>query len=136
MRLKFLSVQEEIPAIRKTGCYSAGDKEVTGDEENTNEAGIENVMETRKPSIVTMAKAFSIMGESMDRTMGLCMQEKLNLYRFFCTTYGLPAPKDLPTEESCNSAAAISCLIILIYFMSPLQDECCTSARAVFKAAI
>lgn len=99
--------KEVIPAIRKTGSYSAGDNEETGNEENTNEAGIENVMETRKPSIVTMAKAFSIMVESMDRTMGLCMQEKLNLYRFFCTTYGLPVPKDLPTEESCNSAASL-----------------------------
>lgn len=99
--------KEVIPAIRKTGCYSVDDNTDAGNDENINEAGIENVMETRKPSIVTMAKAFSIMVESMDRTMGLCMQEKLNLYRFFCTTYGLPAPKDLPTEESCNSAASL-----------------------------
>ena len=81
---------EVIPSIRKTGQYKVADNK------RTTQKG--------KDSIVSQAKAFAAMVESMDKTMTLTNNQKLKLYHQFCDPLGLPVPDLIPSDGSCHTA--------------------------------
>lgn len=79
-----------IPSIRKIGQYKVADNK------RTTQKG--------KGSIVSQAKAFAAMVESMDKTMILTNNQKLKLYHQFCDPLGLPVPDLIPSDGSCHTA--------------------------------
>lgn len=81
---------EVIPSIRKTGQYKVADGQQTTFK--------------GKGSIVSQAKAFATMIESMNNTMTLTNKQKLDLYHKFCDPLGLPVPDLIPSDGSCHTA--------------------------------
>ena len=81
---------EVIPSIRKTGQYKVADGQQTTFK--------------GKGSIVSQAKAFSTMIESMNNTMTLTNKQKLDLYHKFCDPLGFPVPDMVPSDGSCHTA--------------------------------
>ena len=81
---------EVIPSIRKTGQYKVADGQQTTFK--------------GKGSIVSQAKAFATMIESMNNTMTLTNKQKLDLYHKFCDPLGFPVPDMVPSDGSCHTA--------------------------------